>query len=102
MTETKRNKILGYAMLIPRLIVMVAIVIYLCFAFQVNNIFIIISGVILGITYGSDVIYLLFILIRARVTGDDEQLNEEFNDMIEFTKEGMEAEQKLFEVDKKE
>lgn len=102
MTETKRNKILGYVMLVPRLLVMIAIVIYLCFAFQVNNVFIIISGVILGITYGADVIYLLFILIRARVTGDDEQLNKEFDDMREFTKEGMEAEQKLFEVDKKE
>lgn len=97
MTKAKENKILGYCMLIPRLLVMVAIVIYLCFAFQVHNVFIIISGVILAITYGFDVIYLLFILIRAHITGDDEQLNKEFEEQWE----AMEAEQKLFDVDKK-
>ena len=97
MTKAKENKILGYCMLIPRLLVMVAIVIYLCFAFQVRNVFIIISGIILGITYGFDVIYLLFILIRAHITGDDEQLNKEFDEQWE----AMEAEQKLFDVDKK-
>lgn len=101
MTKAKANKILGYCMLIPRLLVMIAIVIYLCFAFQVHNVFIIISGVILGITYGIDVIYLLFILIKAHITGNDEKLNEEFEELFELTEEGIEAEQKLFDVDKK-
>lgn len=95
MTEAKKNKILGYCMLIPRLLVMIATVIYLGFAFQIGNVFIIISGIILGITYGFDVIYLLFILIRARVTGNDEQLNEEFREIDE----AMEAEMNLFNID---
>lgn len=95
MTEAKKNKILGYCMLIPRLLVMIATVIYLCFAFQIGNVFIIISGIILGIFYGFDVLYLLFILISAHVTGNDEQLNKEFKEMDE----AIDAEMNLFNID---
>lgn len=89
MTKNER-KILGYSLLIPRLLVMIAASISLYHAFATNSVPGIVAGVFLIITYLADVVYLVAVIVRDFIRKDGsgfEQLNSDLDEMLACEKE---------------
>ena len=90
----KELRILGWAVLIPRLIVMIAAIISGCYAIRMGNVIGIISGIILLVIYLLDVLYLICILVADYYNGNTKRMR----NFAEEWEEALENERDLFDT----
>lgn len=90
----KEIKILGWAVFIPRLIVMFAAIISGCYAIRMGSVMGTIAGIILLLVYLTDVLYLILVLIVDYYNGDVKRRR----DYVEEVDEMLGVEQNLFDT----